>query len=122
MGGLRDVPEGEETLALRRDLLAAAATTIRTGGRPEDALWTLWAGTDWPATLGQWARELGFSALGIARPDLSRAEPQLRRWLELGPKAVLGKMVAPCLADRAQADQLTVELVNNAESAAALAG
>lgn len=41
-------------------------------------------GTDWPATLGQWARELGFSALGIARPDLSRAEPQLRRWLELG--------------------------------------
>ncbi len=45
-----------------------------------------------------------------------------RRWLELGPKAVLGKMVAPCLADRAQADQLTVELVNNAESAAALAG
>ena len=45
-----------------------------------------------------------------------------RRWLELGPKALLGKMVSPCLADRAEADQLTVELVNNAESAANLAG
>lgn len=45
-----------------------------------------------------------------------------RRWLELGPKALLGKMVSPCLADRAEADQLTVELVNNAESAGAFAG
>ena len=62
LGGLRDVPEGEETLALRRDLLAAAATTIRTGGRPEDALWTLWAGTDWPATLRQEALRGGDSA------------------------------------------------------------
>ena len=45
-----------------------------------------------------------------------------RRWLELGPKAVMGKMVAPCLAGTATADQLSVELVNNAETAAAFAG
>lgn len=62
LGGLRDIPEGEETLALRRDLPRAAATTIRTGGRPEDALWTLWAGTDWPATLRQEALSGGDSA------------------------------------------------------------
>ena len=45
-----------------------------------------------------------------------------RRWLELGPKAVLGKMVAPCLAGSATAEDLAIELVNNAESAAAFAG
>lgn len=45
-----------------------------------------------------------------------------RRWVELGPKALLGKMVSPCLADRTEADQLTVELVNNAEHAATFAG
>jgi [acyl-carrier-protein] S-malonyltransferase len=45
-----------------------------------------------------------------------------RRWLELGPKAVLGKMVTPCLAGTAVADDVTVELVNNAETAAAFAG
>lgn len=45
-----------------------------------------------------------------------------RRWLELGPKAVLGKMVAPCLAGTAKAEDLAIELVNNAETAAAFAG
>ena len=40
-----------------------------------------------------------------------------RHWLELGPKAVLGKMVAPCLADAA-AEDLTVELVSNAQNVA----
>ena len=45
-----------------------------------------------------------------------------RRWLELGPKAVLGKMVAPCLAGTATADDLAIELVNNAETATAFAG
>ena len=44
-----------------------------------------------------------------------------RRWLELGPKALLGKMVAPCLADRTTADQLEIHLVNNAKNAADLA-
>ena len=44
-----------------------------------------------------------------------------RRWLELGPKALLGKMVPPCLTDRAATDQLDIQLVNNAERAAALA-
>ncbi len=45
-----------------------------------------------------------------------------RRWLELGPKAVLGKMVAPCLAGQAAPDGLSVELVSDAASAAAFAG
>lgn len=40
-----------------------------------------------------------------------------RHWLEIGPKAVLGKMVALCLADAAAGD-LTVELVSNAQNVA----
>ena len=40
-----------------------------------------------------------------------------RFWLELGPKAVLGKMVAPCLSGIAAGDADTrVELVSNLES------
>ena len=40
-----------------------------------------------------------------------------RFWLELGPKAVLGKMVAPCLSGIAAEDADTrVELVSNLES------
>jgi epoxyqueuosine reductase len=35
-------------------------------------------------TLQAWARELGFSALGVARLDLSEAAPRLRAWLEAG--------------------------------------
>ena len=35
-------------------------------------------------TIKEWARELGFSALGIADIDLSLAEVRLREWLEKG--------------------------------------
>lgn len=43
-----------------------------------------------------------------------------RFWLELGPKAVLGKMVAPCLAGIvAHADELRTALIHNVESARA---
>ena len=44
-----------------------------------------------------------------------------RRWLELGPKALLGKMVAPCLSGLAEPAQLQIDLVSDGESAAALA-
>lgn len=41
-----------------------------------------------------------------------------RFWLELGPKAVLGKMVAPCLAGiAAEADEPRIALVNDLQSA-----
>ena len=43
-----------------------------------------------------------------------------RRWLELGPKALLGKMVAPCLSGLAEPAQLQIDLVSDGESAAAL--
>jgi len=43
-----------------------------------------------------------------------------RCWLELGPKAVLGKMTATCLAGIADEADLRVELVHDAASAAAL--
>ena len=42
-----------------------------------------------------------------------------RTWLELGPKAVLGKMVSPCLSGMAD-DNMRVELVNDDASATAL--
>ncbi|MDR2112529.1 MAG: tRNA epoxyqueuosine(34) reductase QueG [Candidatus Accumulibacter sp.] len=32
----------------------------------------------------QWGKELGFSSIGIARADVSRAVPRFERWLELG--------------------------------------
>lgn len=51
LGGVRDVPEGEDALALRRDLLAKATQAIAQGGRPDEALWLLWDGTDWPERL-----------------------------------------------------------------------
>ncbi|MDR0439559.1 MAG: DUF1730 domain-containing protein, partial [Candidatus Accumulibacter sp.] len=31
-----------------------------------------------------WGKELGFSAVGIVRADVSEASPRLARWLELG--------------------------------------
>ncbi|HYF42273.1 MAG TPA: QueG-associated DUF1730 domain-containing protein, partial [Ramlibacter sp.] len=34
--------------------------------------------------MGRWARELGFSQIGIAGVDLSSAEPGLLAWLENG--------------------------------------
>ena len=45
-----------------------------------------------------------------------------RHWLELGPKAVLGKMVTPCLAGLAAPDDCSVTLVNDVASAATFAG
>jgi len=36
------------------------------------------------AQIGQWAREVGFSQIGIATADLSDAEPGLRDWLAAG--------------------------------------
>lgn len=51
LAGTRAVPEGEEALALRRDLLAGATAVVARGGRPDEALWLLWDGTDWPAAL-----------------------------------------------------------------------
>ena len=42
----------------------------------------------------------------------------VRRWVEVGPKAVLGKMVPACLShlDEAARQELRVELVNSLES------
>ncbi|MDO5534454.1 MAG: ATP-dependent DNA helicase [Propionibacteriaceae bacterium] len=51
LAGLRDVPEGTDALAARRDLLAAAAAKVAEGARPDEVLWELWSGTDWPARL-----------------------------------------------------------------------
>lgn len=51
LGGSRALPEGEDDLALRRDLLARASGVIAGGGRPDEALWLLWDGTGWPAAL-----------------------------------------------------------------------
>jgi epoxyqueuosine reductase len=44
-------------------------------------------GVDKTALAGKikrWGKELGFSSIGIARPDVSKASTQLARWLELG--------------------------------------
>ncbi|TBT84676.1 ATP-dependent helicase [Propioniciclava sinopodophylli] len=51
LAGLRPVPEGVDDLADRRDLLAVAAARVTAGARPDEVLWELWAGTDWPARL-----------------------------------------------------------------------
>lgn len=51
LGGLRDIPEGQAGLAARRELLAAAAAVVQRGGRPDEVLWELWSGTDWPTRL-----------------------------------------------------------------------
>ncbi|MDR1936698.1 MAG: DUF1730 domain-containing protein, partial [Candidatus Accumulibacter sp.] len=40
-----------------------------------------------------WGKELGFSAIGIARADVSRASPRLDRWLELGRHGEMDYMV-----------------------------
>lgn len=46
-----------------------------------------WNGFDFLALVKKiknWGKELGFSELGIAGPDISTATPKLLRWLELG--------------------------------------
>jgi epoxyqueuosine reductase len=44
--------------------------------------------------LGEWARELGFSQIGVAGVDLSAAEPGLRAWLEAGFHGSMSYMAA----------------------------
>jgi epoxyqueuosine reductase len=44
--------------------------------------------------LREWARELGFSQIGIAGVDLSSAEPGLRDWLDAGFHGSMGYMAA----------------------------
>lgn len=51
LAGLREVPEGMDALARRRDLLASATAKVEDGARPDDVLWELWSGTEWPARL-----------------------------------------------------------------------
>ncbi len=43
-----------------------------------------WAYADLVDRIKDWGRALGFSAVGIARADVSAASRQLRRWLALG--------------------------------------
>lgn len=42
------------------------------------------AGREWLARIQAWAKELGFSQIGVAGVDLSDSEPGLLRWLEQG--------------------------------------
>ncbi|MFP5415403.1 MAG: ATP-dependent helicase [Actinomycetes bacterium] len=51
LGGRREVPPAVSELAQRRDLLAAAAAQVAAGARPDEVLWGLWEGTDWPDRL-----------------------------------------------------------------------
>lgn len=51
LAGLRALPDGHDDLTRRRDLLATASRLVEHGRRPDDVLWELWAGTDWPARL-----------------------------------------------------------------------
>ena len=46
------------------------------------------------AQIRQWAREAGFSQIGIANADLSDAEPGLRDWLAAGFHGGMGYMAA----------------------------
>jgi epoxyqueuosine reductase len=41
-------------------------------------------GPQWVAQIREWARELGFSQIGVAGVDLSSAEPGLMQWLAQG--------------------------------------
>lgn len=45
-------------------------------------------------TIKAWARELGFSALGISLPDVADAVPRLLRWLALGRHGDMDYMAA----------------------------
>lgn len=51
LGGLRTIPEGQDALEHRRDLLATAVALVAEGKRPDEVLWELWSGTDWPDRL-----------------------------------------------------------------------
>lgn len=50
------------------------------------------AAHDWLARLGAWARELGFSQIGVADVDLSSAEPGLLAWLAAGHHGTMDYM------------------------------
>lgn len=43
-----------------------------------------WNATELAASIKRWGQELGFQAIGIARPDLGAAETRLQTWLEEG--------------------------------------
>ncbi|WP_232547694.1 ATP-dependent helicase [Propioniciclava soli] len=51
LAGVRAVPEADEELAARRDLLARATALVAREQRPEAVLWELWSGTGWPERL-----------------------------------------------------------------------
>ena len=51
-------------------------------------------GSSWWTQWQAWARELGFSQIGVADIDLSSAEPGLRAWLEAGCHGEMGYMAA----------------------------
>ena len=40
--------------------------------------------THLPEMIGKWARELGFSDLGITHPDTGPHAQRLQNWLEIG--------------------------------------
>ena len=44
--------------------------------------------------IGQWARDIGFSQIGVAGVDLSAAEPGLLAWLSAGFHGTMGYMAA----------------------------
>ena len=62
LAGVRAVPEELTALAERRDLLARATARVRDLARPEEVLWELWSGTDWPQRLRATALGGGDSA------------------------------------------------------------
>ena len=62
LAGLRDVPEVDADLVLRRDVLARAAAQMAAGGRPDAVLWTLWSAVPWADRLFAEAMRGGESA------------------------------------------------------------
>ena len=54
----------------------------------------VWCSSQLVPQIRQWARELGFSQIGVAGVDLSDAEPGLLAWLEAGFHGSMGYMAA----------------------------
>ncbi len=85
--------EGVGQKGLRRQLLGKSGSVILTvpGGLPYcQRGGTFYNGamvissSQWVPQIQQWARELGFSQIGVAGVDLSSAEHGLMQWLEQG--------------------------------------
>jgi len=51
-------------------------------------------GDDWVSKIQDWARELGFSQIGVTGVDLSSAEPGLSAWLAAGHHGEMAYMAA----------------------------